>query len=102
MQPWKRIHTEDPIVEELQDNAEPLMKKIENAFILDGVLIKNETIGTAPVVINHGLERAPLGFIVVRRRGNQQVWDLQDDNKDPTKTLVLISGGDVEIDLWVF
>jgi hypothetical protein len=102
MEPWKRVTTGDPLIEELQDNAEPIMKRVEGAFLLDGVLIKNQTIGTAPVVINHGLQRAPLGFIIVRRRANQQVWDLQDENKTSPQTLVLIAGGDVEIDLWVF
>ena len=102
MEPWKRVTTGDPVIEELQDNAEPIMKRVEGAFLLDGVLIKKQTIGTAPVVINHGLQRPPLGFIIIRKRANQSVWDLQDDNKNSSQTLVLIAGGDVEIDLWVF
>jgi len=102
MEPWKRVTTGDPVIEELQDNAEPIMKRVEGAFLLDGVLIKNQTIGTFPTAITHGLQRAPLGFIIVRRRTNQLVWDIQDDNKTSSQTLVLIAGGDVEIDLWVF
>mgnify|MGYP003154514067 FL=1 len=102
MEPWKRVTTGDPVIEELQDNAEPIMKRVEGAFLLDCVLIKKQTIGTSPVVVNHGLGRPPQGFIVIRRRANQQVWDLQDINKNTSQTLVLIAGGDVEIDLWVF
>jgi hypothetical protein len=78
------------------------MKRVEGAFLLDGVLIKKQTIGTAAVAINHGLQRPPQGFIVVRKRANQPIWDLQDINKNTSQTLLLIAGGDVEIDLWVF
>ena len=102
MEPWKRVTTGDPVIEELQDNAEPIMKRVEGAFLLDGVLIKKQIIGTSATVISHGLQRPPLGFIIIRRRANQQVWDLQDDNKTSPQTLVLIAGGEVEIDLWVF
>lgn len=102
MEPWKRIGSEDPVIEELQDNAEPIMRQVEKAFLLDGVLKKRQSLTTAPTSINHGLGRAPIGFIVVRRRANANVWDLQDDNTRPTKTLTLISSADVEVDLWIF
>ena len=102
MEPWKRVTTDDSVVEVLQDNAEPLMRKIQDAFLLEGALLKKETITTTASDIPHGLGRAPIGFVVVRRRGNEQVWDLQDDNRNASRTLRLIASGSVEIDLWVF
>ena len=102
MEPWKRVTTDDPVIEELQDNAEPIMRHIEKAFSLNGVLRKKETILTAPTNITHGLGRAPIGFVVIRRRGNASVWDLQDDNTNVTKTLTLIASADVEVDVWIF
>ena len=102
MEPWKRVTTGDRVTEELQDNAEPIMKKVQEAFLLDGVLLKKETIATTATDVNHGLGRAPKGFIVIRRRGDATVWDLQYDSKSSAKTLTLIASAEVEVDLWVF
>jgi len=101
MEPWKRVTADDRVIEELQDNAEPIMQKVQDAFLLDGVLITKQTIDGA-TVIRHGLGRAPKGFIVIRRRGNAVVYDDQDSNKNATKTLTLNAASSVEVDLWVF
>jgi len=68
MEPWKRVTTGDLVTEQLQDNVEPLMRKVQDAFLLDGVLLKKETI-SGKTFIRHGLGRAPIGYIVIRRRG---------------------------------
>ena len=102
MEPWKRVSSDDRVIEELQDNAEPVMRHVEQAFSLNGVLRKKETIITGPTDITHGLGRAPIGFVIIRRRGNATVWDLQDDNTNATKTLTLIASADVEVDVWIF
>ena len=101
MEPWKRVTADDPVIEELQDNAEPIMRKVQDAFLLDGVLLKKKTVNGATVV-PHGLGRAPAGYVVIRRRGNVLVYDDQDSNKNPRKTLNLNSASSVEVDLWVF
>jgi len=101
MDPWKRVTTGDPVIEELQDNAEPIMKQVEKAFSLNGVLLKNKTIDGVTIV-PHGLGRVPQGFTVIRRRGNVVVYDDQDNNNNATKTLKLNSASSVEVDLWVF
>jgi hypothetical protein len=102
MEPWKRVSSDDPVIEELQDNAEPVMRHVEKAFSLNGVLKKKETITTGSTDITHGLGRVPIGFVIIRRRGNATVWDLQDDNTNATKTLTLIASADVEVDVWIF
>jgi hypothetical protein len=103
VEPWKRIDTGDPVIEELQDNAEPIMRFIEGADLLNGVLIKNQLLLVGvPTDINHGLGRAPLGFIVVRKRANAVVWDMQDDNTAKTSTIRLIASAEVTLDVWVF
>lgn len=101
MEPWKRVTTDDRVVEELQDNAEPIMRKVQDSFSLDGVLLKKETID-GETFVRHGLERAPIGYVVIRRRGNVLVYDDQDSNGNANKTLKLNSASSVEVDLWVF
>jgi hypothetical protein len=101
MEPWVRVTTEDEVLEQLQDNAEPIMRQVEKAFSLDGVLLKKQTINGVTFV-NHGLGRAPKGYIVVRRRADVTVFDEQDGNKNPAKTLKLSTAASVVADLWVF
>lgn len=101
MEPWKRVTTDDPVIEELQDNAEPLMQQIQDAFLLDGVLLKKKSINGVTMVV-HGLGRSPIGYVVIRRRGSVVVYDDQDSNKNSNKTLKLNSASLVEVDLWVF
>ena len=181
MEPWKRVTTDDPVIEELQDNAEPLMQQVQDAFLLDGVLLKKKSINGVTMVV-HGLGRAPIGYIAIRRSGPVRVtsitgatqaspcvvtsvshgirtgesatisgvvgmtqlngnvytitkvsddtfslndvdssaftayssggtvesiiattiYDDQENNKDPRKTLKLNSSSSVEVDLWVF
>ncbi len=84
MEPWKRVTTDDRVIEELQDNAEPIMQKVQDAFLLDGVLITKQTIDGA-TVIRHGLGRAPKGFIVVRRRVMQWFTTTKTAIKTPQK-----------------
>jgi len=101
MEPWKRVTTDDRVIEELQDNADPIMRKVQDAFWLDGVLLKKETID-GETFVTHGLGRAPIGYVVIRRGGSVVVYDDQDSNKSANKTLKLNSASSVEVDLWVF
>ena len=77
------------------------MRQVEKAFSLDGVLLKKQTINGVTYV-KHGLGRAPQGYIVVRRRADVTVFDDQDGNNNPDKTLKLNTAGAVVADLWVF
>jgi hypothetical protein len=103
MEPYKRIHTSDPVIEELQDNLSPILSQIEKTQILDGVLLKDQAlVAGASTYLSHGLERAPIGYLVTRKRSSAIIHDLQDDNSTARKTLCLVSSADVTIDVWVF
>jgi hypothetical protein len=103
MEPYKRIHTADPVVEELQDNLSPILSQIEKIPLLDGVLLKDQSLDAGvSTYINHGLERAPIGYLVTRKRSSAIIHDLQDDNSTAKKTLCLVASADATIDLWVF
>ena len=101
--PFVRRVYEGRDAQRLQDTIEPVAQQIDTVPLLRGVLLKNKTIiSTAPTDIQHGLGRPVVGWLVVRQRSTGTVYDGQDDNPAPGKTLRLNASAEVVADLWVF
>lgn len=101
MEPWRRSVTDDPLLEEIQDNITPLMRLVEHNPLNKGVLLERQEID-GDTGVRHGLDRAPVGWFVVRRRADVSIFDKQDVNLHPHQTLQLSSAAAVVVDLWVF
>jgi hypothetical protein len=87
----------------IQDNIVTVLNGITDKEILDGVRLINITL-TSGVTnqINHSLGREPIGWIIIRKRTQSDIWDLQDDNVNKNRFLSLACSADVTIDLWIF
>jgi hypothetical protein len=72
------------------------------APILNGRLVEDLALSTSTTMLEHGLGRRPLGFIVVRSSAAQTVYVYEADNTIPDRTLPLRAGGSVTCSLWVF
>lgn len=71
--------------------------------ILAGNLLTNIVLKTGINQINHLLDRKPQGYIITRMiDGFVQIYDTQNSNQMPTKTLTLVSSGNGNIDLLVY
>lgn len=92
---------ESPEVEKVQRNIEPLARQINSLPFTDGVHLTKKTISGSTEIL-HGLDRPPVGWMVIRKRGNAVVYDEQDGNTAPNRSLKLNASTSVEIDLWVF
>jgi hypothetical protein len=100
---FKKIGQSDPNVSKFQDNVESAINPVLNSSIIDGVLIKNVTL--TPLIRNevlHQLQRAPLGYIIVRKRQDSRIWDLQDSNTATTRTFTLACSHTTCVDIWFF
>lgn len=99
----KKVGVESAELQKVQQNVENALDPIIKKVIVDGVhLIK---VCLEPGVSNevkHGLGRAPLGWIVVRKRADARIWDVHDHNRNPSKTLSIACSHAVTVDLWVF
>ena len=85
---FKKVGTKDADLQKVQQNVENAITTIIRKEIVDGVLIKNVCL--TPGISNeikHGLGRSPLGWFIVRKRADARIWDVQDFNKNPSKTL---------------
>jgi len=99
----KKIGSSSSDLQKVQQNIENAISPIIRKEIIDGVLLKNVCL--EPSVSNevkHSLGRKPLGWIIVRKRADARIWDVQDFNRNPTKTLSLAVSHSVQVDIWIF
>lgn len=97
----RRVRSNDDSLRQLQDGVDFVLRAISTKEILDGVLIQDISItsGTAKIV-DHKLGRVPLGYIVVSRNANSNIWT--STSSVPSSVLKLNASANVTINLWVF
>lgn len=93
--------TEDLSLSLLQEKwatiIEPVLNQPHNqAVILKGVVLSSSG------VINHTLGRKLVGWHIIRQRGDATVYDSQDTNSFPDKTLLLRASSGVSVDILCF
>lgn len=81
--------------------ASQLNPVIANSLV-QGVLLERVSLSSGLNTINHRLGRKLKGWFVTRIRGPASLYDTQDTNQMPDKTLTLNSSAAVIVDLWVF
>lgn len=67
-----------------------------------GLILPNVSLVTGSNTINHRLGRDLQGWFVVRQRSAASIYDTQDSNQLPAKTLLLTASAGVVVDLFVF
>lgn len=79
------------------------LNPVLNNSIVNGRLIRNQTLITGSNVVNHGLGRNLIGWFITRLRGSApSIYDTQDSNQLQSLTLNLNSSGNVVCDIYVF
>lgn len=100
---YKKIDIDNQEVKQLQENIEQYIKPLDNFPILDGVLVKDICLeANTSNEIKHKLGRKPRGWIIVRKRADSRIWDLQSTNPEPSKTLSIACSHACQIDIWIF
>lgn len=102
MERFFKINTEDSNINRIQDNLVRTLNPVFNTPILGGNILQNIPLIVGTNAINHKLGRALQGWYLVRKRGPAEIYDTQDANTTPTKTLLLITDTDVVVDIYVF
>lgn len=90
------------VINQLQNNTAnsfgPLISKPQN----DNSIISNVTLLPGVInTINHGLGSTLQTWGTARKRGPANIWDVQDQNKSPNLTLLLMTDIEVVVDLIV-
>lgn len=96
-----KFKSEDQSFSLLQTAWATQLDPVINNPLNNGNFLKNIILSSS-AIINHGLGRTLQGWEITRLRGNATVYDIQDTNTQPTKTLLLIASSGVSCDLFVF
>lgn len=64
--------------------------------------LKNVSLLTGTNNINHMLGRPLQGWFLIRKRADASIYDDQDNNSSPQRTLILVTDADVSVDIVVF
>ena len=70
--------------------------------IVQGRLIQKVKLTSGNNMLNHGLGRNLVGWVIVRQRAAATIYDTQDSNQLPNLVLTLNSSAAVVVDLYVF
>lgn len=98
---FKQIKSDDYELMRVQDNVNAALIPIQNAQILDGQVLKNISLITGqPNIISHKLNRNIVGYIVIRKDSNADVWDAS--SSTPSLTILLYTDSNCKVDLYVF
>ena len=97
-----KLRTKSPETDNLQDNVFEWTQSVINHPLLKGRLIEGIEVTTATKTVEHKLGRSIVGWFIVNKNANADVWDAGTTDTDSTKFLVLDSTATVTIDLWVF
>jgi len=85
------------ILNTIQQNVGEKFNELDKVSLLNNVLLKNVSVNTS-ATINHGLGREPVGYIVVRKSANAQIWD----TAITADSLTINSSAAITITLYVF
>lgn len=98
-----KIASSDPVLDRVQEHIEQSFQAVTRNPLIDGVLIENVSLVSASTnIIEHKLSREVIGYIIVSKSSDSNVWD---DLKAQTKKklfLNLETDVDTTVSLWIF
>lgn len=98
---FKQIKSDDYELMRVQDNVNSALIPIQNSQIIDGQVLKSISLKTGqPNIINHRLNRDIVGYIVIRKNADANVWDAS--SLTPSLTILFYTDLDCQVDLYVF
>lgn len=98
---FRAIRSSVKDITRLQDALSKVFNAIQKKQILDGRLISDIEIATGTVKeVQHGLQRQPRGWIIVKKNAEATVWETSATL--PVRTINLNASADVTISLWIF
>lgn len=96
------LTTKDPELNRVQSNILSGLQPYLVGGLLDGQILKGVSLVSGSNSIAHGLNRTLIGWFIVRQRASATLYDTQDSNPTPTKTLDLTASAAVTVDIYVF
>lgn len=85
----------------VQDNVNAAFIPLQASQIINGQVLKGVSLTTGQDnIVNHRLGRELVGYIVIKKNANADVWD--SSTLTPALTVVLQTSANCTVDLYVF
>jgi hypothetical protein len=99
----KKVFSDDFNTQRLQDNVSDAIRAIENAIIVNGVVVTGiAVVSGSDIQVNHGLNRNPVGFLMIDSNAQVTVWQSTTVNNFKNKMLLLRASATATINLYIF
>ena len=108
---FTRVQTTDRLINQLQSNianaVNPLLALGSfnpqwSRTFLAGNLIQKVSLTSGANSVVHNLGYSPTGWFITRIRSAATIYDTQDSNAQPTKTLTLNASANCTVDIFIF
>jgi len=88
---------------QLQDNVDLTLRAIADKPIVDGVVVGPIDLKAGAVnQVPHTLTRKPIGWLVLGKSANANIWDSQVNNTTPKSVVYLNTSVNCTVSLWLF
>jgi hypothetical protein len=99
---FSKVTSGDRIIDQIQSNIAAALNPILAKAFINGQILSRLSLASGSNSVPHSLGQNVTGFVVIRQRGPASIYDTQDSNASPSKTLNLNSSAAVSVDLYVF
>lgn len=97
---FKRFTSQNVELTQLQSKLQEFFAPFVSNPLLDGTLLTGVVLAVGENKVEHKLQRAPLGWIVVGKNATCDIWE---PSKDLNKAFITLqSSAAVTVNLWVF
>lgn len=103
MRIFRKIFTDDPLQQRLQDSIAQSFQQFEKLPQLDSVVVSNITLASGiDNQVEHKLGRPILGWQIIRKDANADVWESSTVNTAPSSFVILKASANVTVSFIFF
>ena len=99
---FTQLSTGTPAVDQVQGYIATALNPLFQLPFASGNRVQDQEITTADTIVDHGLEQAPEGWIILKQNAAQVIYESATVNDFPETTVILKAGGTVTADLFFF
>ena len=99
---FTQLSTGSAPVDQVQGYIATALNPLFQLPFASGNRVQDLEITTSDTIVDHGLEQAPEGWIILKQNAAQVIYESATANDFPGTTIILKAGGTVTADLFFF
>jgi len=96
------LATGTPAVDQVQGYIATALNPLLQLPFASGNRVQDQDLSTSDTIVDHGLDQAPEGWIILKQDAAQVIYESATVNDFPETTVILKAGGTVTADLFFF